>query len=685
YLGTGFERRWRRSLDALDGIGGKDETFWRESHAAIAARLEGFVALVAHPDAPVRARASTLLGWFPAQSELSRAALSIALEDADPTVAGSAAIALAALAIRGAIAAPLDELGARLEADAPPTRAGDGAAIALAWLGQGMAPAVLRRLARLIAEEEDEDGPALPFHDDLGLVALEVYGDDPPDAIEDAVIASLESRSEADHYTLMDRFDVLIAKRFPVRTDGRAFLYEELRPQELAWLRQMVTAKKIANGNVGLTLAGRGLPSQVAELRRFLAVEPETLLHARRVFHHPDGTSPYWPTWRWLHEMSHREGSLAIGAAELARVFSPGEIVTLIVRHQFALRLSWELGPSEGHLQEALRRSLGAGEVPKIDPDYGDRPAWKTEPRVRDAMLDLWLASREGRDLTDADGWIASCLGHAPPAQPWLTEILEAMPASRRERIVVASLEARREGDLREPSEPLSPRIGAAPWLHLGSAPTPAATRALLSLVARVHPWDVPLVETLEHLATLSDSILDDALPADSERARELVRRARWWRARAVPHDAALRWEIRQWFRDGATLSSGESPRALLPPCAPCAQVFRELGIHPVDLGEGARGGILAPASGAWSPDAARAQASLVSHWQIPFAGVSVDSREPWSAADEDAAITLAIDNAIASRPDLVDVDRACVELRALSLFAKRLRAAYARGPTSTQ
>lgn len=680
YLATGFEEHDHRSVDALAGVDAADATLWRGSYEAVASRLAEFVPLLGHAEPAVRAQTATLLGFVPDRGDISRAPLLIALRDEDPVVAGSAAVALGALGRRGAIDPPLEALVARLAADSPRTRAGDGAALALAWLGRVADASVVARLASILAEDAADDAPLLPFHRDLGLVALELFaphGPHTPEWLEEAVTASLDSRLDADHYTLMARLEVLIEKRFPKAADGRALLYEELRPRELAWLRVLVTAEGLANGNVGAFMDGRGLPSQVTELRLFLGLDPETLLHSRRLFRHPDGVPRYWPTWRWLYELSHRDDPPEIGATELARVFSAREIVTLIQRHLFALRLSWDLGGQDGHLALALRLRLGSEKLPLIDPPYGEWPMWKTEPRVRDAMLDLWVAAQEGRDLEDADAWIAACLVHAPPAQPWLADLLEALPASRRERLVITALRTSPAEDLREASEPDRPAIRAAPWLYLRHASSVSATSSLFALIDRVNPWDLPLVELLTHLGSLPADVLDAATTAHpaSEGVRETVRRARWLRDGGIPDEEALRWELRQWFRDGATLGSGEDRHSLMAPCALCAHVFRELRIHPQGLGGGARGGVVE--SLAASPDTPREMAFLRSHWQEPFFGVTVGANEAWADADEDPAIARAIDSAIAAHPDFPTEDRRCVELRVLSRFAAKLRAAY--------
>jgi hypothetical protein len=691
YLATGFEWRWARAIDGIAKIGTEEDGYWRGSHEAIEARLDGFVKMIGSSlDRNARAGAAMLVAFFPSRAADSAPALQAALADPDRRMAGTAALSLAALARLGAIAPPRDSLLALLRGDAPRTLAGDGAALGLAWMGHAKDDEVVERLAIVsVADDADDADDRLPFHGCSASLALEPYVTEAPQRILDATFELLvEARSpHASRVWNEQRVALLLDADFPMRDDHRAFAVEELGPRQLRWLRALTRVTCIASGNLANLLRGRGLPTGLDRLGKFLGVDDPDLLEARRRFTMPDGRAVYWPVWRFLHALTYLEASVAHGGAEIARSLSTREIAALTTRYERALWDTCELGEVRGHLSEALRAKVGVGEPPPIDPAYGEYPRWKTDARVRDAMLDLWAASLEGDDLAHADALVAASLGHAPPAQPWLDALLDAMPLERRERIVLASFElaAAPAGDLACSESCVSgPAPRVAPWMHLTAAPTKQVALALLDLVARVLACDVPWEEVLDFFALLPqpdfNAIVAKGTPSTT------LRRAAFVRAGGVPDDAALRWDLRQWFRDGATLSSGQTPGWLLPPCPLCAQVYRELGIHPLDIGDGARGGILAPEEFDPSDAPQRRVCWIRAHWQPRFDVDEAKASEPWSDNDEDPAIAEAITNALVSRPELEMPDRSCVELRALSMFAKKLRSTYVvSAPSSTR
>ncbi|XXT25146.1 hypothetical protein WME94_26790 [Sorangium sp. So ce429] len=46
---------------------------------------------------------------------------------------------------------------------------------------------------------------------------------------------------------------------------------------------------------------------------------------------------------------------------------------------------------------------------------------------------------------------------------------------------------------------------------------------------------------------------------------------------------------------EGATIETTNGSGEGMAPCPMCAQIFRELGIHPANIGSGARGGVIGP------------------------------------------------------------------------------------------
>lgn len=56
-----------------------------------------------------------------------------------------------------------------------------------------------------------------------------------------------------------------------------------------------------------------------------------------------------------------------------------------------------------------------------------------------------------------------------------------------------------------------------------------------------------------------------------------------------------VRRELQRRFREGATIETTNAAGEGMAPCPMCAQIFRELGIHPANIGDGARGGVIGP------------------------------------------------------------------------------------------
>jgi hypothetical protein len=102
-------------------------------------------------------------------------------------------------------------------------------------------------------------------------------------------------------------------------------------------------------------------------------------------------------------------------------------------------------------------------------------------------------------------------------------------------------------------------------------------------------------------------------------------------------------------------------------PCPLCAQVYRELGLHPANIGPGATGGILAPTD----PDRSGDDRTIARVRQRDWPGIVVRRGDPHTG---DPAIAEAIGNAASHGHELAP----CVELAALHALALRLRAELA-------
>ncbi|WP_437797804.1 RHS repeat-associated core domain-containing protein [Sorangium sp. So ce693] len=56
-----------------------------------------------------------------------------------------------------------------------------------------------------------------------------------------------------------------------------------------------------------------------------------------------------------------------------------------------------------------------------------------------------------------------------------------------------------------------------------------------------------------------------------------------------------VRAELQKRFRNGATIETTNEDGEGMAPCPMCAQIFRELGLHPANIGEDAKGGVIGP------------------------------------------------------------------------------------------
>ncbi|MBL8923185.1 MAG: hypothetical protein JNJ54_30320 [Myxococcaceae bacterium] len=185
-------------------------------------------------------------------------------------------------------------------------------------------------------------------------------------------------------------------------------------------------------------------------------------------------------------------------------------------------------------------------------------------------MLDLWVAVQE--DVRIEDETLVVALDYASPL-PWLEALVLRRPQAEREALVLAALRRLPAGDLRALTNKVDrPELVRGPWRYFSLAPTGDVAQALFDVVERVRPWDFPLAEVLLFLARLPEATLTQL-----ERAgrRAMLRRARWVREGGRRTAEELAGDLRDWFREGVTLSSGLHPSTLAPPCRSCGAVLR--------------------------------------------------------------------------------------------------------------
>ncbi|MBL8682397.1 MAG: hypothetical protein JNK05_24740 [Myxococcales bacterium] len=665
YLATRYEgRKWRRSVLEMPSRSDGRAELWRRSYEAIASRASAFVPLLDDADPAVRAHALVLLGYLPSIANESVSRVIAALDDEDLTVGASAALSLAALALQGAADVGAT-LSARLRACPEESAVGDGCAIGLSWLGD-RAPETIARIAAIVARPPGSQ-PELVWHDDLTLFALEAF--DPIDAstpsiLVDALFESIEHVRGQGHFTVMDRIEPLLDLVLPEARDAEPLLLEELTPKQHMLLHVLATDRSLAGGNISNALRDRRVPCLVERLAMFLEIGLRDRAHEERCFRLPDGRTERWPLWRFIVALSREPEWLEPGADELARQYSCAELVQCEVELDQAVRYAWQCGASRGYFRRALEKKLDRSplEIPAIDPPYGTYPPTRTSRLVRDAMLDVWRSQLD-HSVVHREALLAA-LDHAPPRQPWLEALFASRPLEDRESLLLASFARAPSGDITSPTSQVGrPDPVRAPWMYASYAPTEPVARAALALIERVRPWDYSLTDALLLFARLPDGSLD-AL-ATTPRSEDLVRRARRVRDGGPSTTHEIERELHAWFRDGVTLSSGQNPYYLAPPCAGCLPVFRALGVDPESLGPGALGGVR------YGVDAPRERAFLSAHWQ---------TCGHLEAYDHDRHRHPVVDRAVErARATGATVDPACVELGALARFAEGLERYYDR------
>ena len=64
---------------------------------------------------------------------------------------------------------------------------------------------------------------------------------------------------------------------------------------------------------------------------------------------------------------------------------------------------------------------------------------------------------------------------------------------------------------------------------------------------------------------------------------------------RPAMSDEEVRAELQRRFKNGATIETVNEAGEVMAPCPMCAQIFRELGLHPQNIGADAKGGVIGP------------------------------------------------------------------------------------------
>ena len=690
YLTTSVEQRAWGSVKQIalllsDRV--PDAQLWKDSYDAVAQRIEEFTALLSATHSAVRVGVAHLCGWFPGRFDSVYPALLKALEDPSDRVRGTAALSLATLCFLHGSAAPIDQFRGLL-APHDDSFSTFGAAVALVWSGIIDEPAVLTRLQDAIgtigSRAETPWGSKACF---LALEPFAPYSAKTPSLLVQAVYETLDdssSNSWRSHFENLDLIRVILDVVFPSQEGLAPYLFEELTPRQKQMLRAVVRSRKEIDTSISHVLEHRGLPEDIRRLRVFVGFDPPDAAETRYSLSTPTKGDGYWPLWRILYEIQSDEGHTQVWAETLAKHISSSLLLDLASGTVFEMMRSWP-GPTYlvmSSLAAALKIQLGTDVIPEVRPKYGEYPRWQNDDLTCQAVFSLWIAEctqRERLTAPSSDPLIALALCHAPPVLPWFYDSLEARPLAERARLILQRLDDVPKGSLEDPSSsPSSPKVYPAPWLYLDLAPTAAVAKGVVNLCARLNPWDFPLNEVLLFLSKLSSDVwreLDSLKDGPQERARELLRRASLCRQATELSNDMVRWELRQWVRDGACIGSGPYHALKMLPCPLCAKVFHELRIAPQNIGENALGYVEAPRR--VYDDVEREEAWVTAHWQPMFQGVHVRVTEPWSSKNEDPAIREAVDNVLLANPDLSTGDISCVELRALHRFAKQLRAVF--------
>ncbi|WP_437874444.1 YwqJ-related putative deaminase [Sorangium sp. So ce513] len=94
--------------------------------------------------------------------------------------------------------------------------------------------------------------------------------------------------------------------------------------------------------------------------------------------------------------------------------------------------------------------------------------------------------------------------------------------------------------------------------------------------------------------------------------------------------DEDVRSELQKRFRNGATIETTNKQGEAMAPCPMCAQIFRELGLHPQNIGGDAKGGVIGP------NDKKETKVNKMGRWD----GTYTQSSEPTHSRQKNIATT---------------------------------------------
>jgi len=632
------------------------DELWGETREVIDQRMAAIERLLDDDDPEVVEVAGFLLAWSTRASPALIERLAVIASGAQPHAAASATLALGVLAARGRIdtATVAGLARAALAGEDEIRRA--AAAIAFAWLGEAEEPEVLDALEQAVLEPPFRGRIGWP--DTLGSLPVVFLGRPGPLARDSTLKVVLRQLGDEgiDSWRQQQAAGLVLDALFRDGSRGD-LLPDDLSATERRALVAIARSDALWSSWHDL-LRDRGLPRDRHRLLAWLGRIPPDLLETR-LSHGTD----VWPVWKIILAGGRDDGERSAAVRSLAAGLTPREVAWLTAWYAFEPGACWGIeGSGDRDLIQALALEvLGDASLLDLRPATGEPPDFAHLDVFLRAVADGLVARRQGRVPDPAgDRLLAEAVRVAIQRRP-LDAILDLLPAERRSAIVCAALDGGAcDGvwmfldGMSAPGE-IAAVVGAIRRLGADRLPRPAVIRWMTGLAeldrARLAAGDVGGKDPVGNLARIATALVRGAELGASE----------------------VRWEIHLRFRAGMTLQSGEETGGAIHPmfpCPLCAQVYRELGLHPDNLGPGATGGILAPAGGDSGNDRSIARVA-----QRGWQGITVRRGDPVA---EDPAITEAIDNALRHGHELTP----CVELAALHALAGHIRAELSGRPS---
>jgi hypothetical protein len=542
------------------------------------------------------------------------------------------------------------------------------AAVALGWLGRGAE--VIEVIERTLRHP-----PSCPRFvwggaiNELALpIVLPLGPETRPRTIE-ALVGRFRDNTWGDDAIAR----ALLDWAFPGGATQPERLIEELSSLQVDVARK-VLAKEEFSDRPSPVFEFHGLPTRIDRIMMFFGQLAPDLLESRIRFEH-EGASRWWPVWECLlvGVRAARGGdqeSIDATARQLAREIEPYPLAWLAIWDTILVHLNWEdIGTEELHQMtaRALELSLGDGGLTPLARQYlrrfqssrGIVAPWQLEAFVQACVRGL-LARKRGETLAPHhDPMLVTALRFGPAREP-LHGLLRALPADRRERLLLAAL-ARPVvlPDL------LLCRLGI--WHFLDLHPSPAVLAAACALLDEVPIRVVeepPLLDALQHAAP---GFLEAIAAGPTSLSRGVAGRAILRRRGGEMSAEEVRREIRQRFWEGVKLRSVNEQLDPLNPCVLCGELYRALGL--LDLGPQARGSIEAP------NEEGASGVRLYTELRRGFLDDSLFARRDDRPLPDPAIVTLVrevVASGAAGTPTEEDLD--CCEIGALHLLAARIR-----------